>query len=405
MNVELSPKQIEFINNANHRFNFKIGATQCGKTYIDVQYVIPNRILNRSGKVGINLILGVTRETIERNVLEPMRDIWGPSMVSQINSKNWAYLFGNKVYCLGSEKVSQVSKLRGAKFKYVYIDELVDMNEEVFELLKSRMSLEYSVCDATGNPSHPNHFIKRFIDSNADVYSQSWTLYDNPFLPKSYIRNLEIEYAGTVYFDRYILGKWTRAEGVIYKVFANNPERFFIKRKDLPVLRYIQVGVDFGGNGSQHAFTATGITHDWKAYVLRSISIPAKDTDVDWLIGEFVRFAKGVEDDYGPIDYVYCDSAEQTIINTIRNRTQYKIYNSLKNPINDRIRVTSLMMSGGRLFLVQGECDSLVDGFCNAVWDDRSLDKDVRLDNGTTNVDILDSFEYSIEYYMSFLSK
>ena len=34
--LEFSLKQLEFIRNATHRWNGKIGATQCGKTYIDV---------------------------------------------------------------------------------------------------------------------------------------------------------------------------------------------------------------------------------------------------------------------------------------------------------------------------------------------------------------------------------
>ena len=139
--VQLSHKQIEYINNATKRWNIKIGATQCGKTFIDVQYIIPHRIMDGVGKKGLNVILGVSKETIERNVLEPMRDLWGDDLVSIINSRNFATIFGEKVYCLGAEKVSQVSKLRGAKFKYVYIDEIVDINEQVFQLVKSRMSL------------------------------------------------------------------------------------------------------------------------------------------------------------------------------------------------------------------------------------------------------------------------
>lgn len=247
--VTLSPKQIEFIQNMNHRWSFKIGATQCGKTFIDVQYVIPNRIMERKGKKGLCVILGVSKETIERNVLEPMRDIWGSKLISEINSRNFATLFGEKVYCLGAEKVSQVSKLRGAKFKYVYVDEIVDINEQVFQLLKSRLSLPYSCCDAAGNPSYPSHFVKKFIDSaekGVDVYAQQWTLYDNPFLPPNYVQSLETEYAGTVFYDRYILGKWTQAEGLIYPMF---PEAF--ESPFLGIGQEYALSIDYG---TQNAF-------------------------------------------------------------------------------------------------------------------------------------------------------
>lgn len=47
---EISEKQAEYIRNATHRWNGKVGATQCGKTYIDTLFVIPDRIDERRGK-------------------------------------------------------------------------------------------------------------------------------------------------------------------------------------------------------------------------------------------------------------------------------------------------------------------------------------------------------------------
>ena len=220
--IEITPKQAEYIVNAHHRWNFAVGAVRSGKSHMAVQYIIPQGLRERHGKKGINLILGASKENIERNVLEPMRQIWGVNMVSEINSRNWASIFGEKVYCIGAEKMNQVSKIRGSEIKFCYVDEIVDINKEVFEMLKSRLSLPYSVCHAAANPSYPTHFIKEFIDSaenGVDIYSQEYTIYDNPFLPVEYVRSLEAEYAGTVYFLRYILGKWARAEGLIFPMF------------------------------------------------------------------------------------------------------------------------------------------------------------------------------------------
>lgn len=70
----LSPKQIEFARYGNHRWNFKGGATRSGKTYLDFKWIIPMRIRERAGKDGLSVILGVTKSTIERNVLEPMAE-------------------------------------------------------------------------------------------------------------------------------------------------------------------------------------------------------------------------------------------------------------------------------------------------------------------------------------------
>lgn len=178
----LSPKQREYVlKSAGHRWGFKGGATRSGKTYLDFRWIIPIRIRERIGKDGLAVILGVTKSTIERNVLEPMRNIYGDELVGTISSDNTAWIFGEKCYCLGAEKVSQVSKIRGASIKYCYGDEVADWSEEVFALLKSRLDKEYSCFDGTYNPQYPNHWLKRFLDSDADIFSQTYTIDDNPF--------------------------------------------------------------------------------------------------------------------------------------------------------------------------------------------------------------------------------
>lgn len=215
----LSPKQREFVKYGMHRWNFKGGATRSGKTYLDFRWIIPIRIRERIGKDGLAVILGVTKSTIERNVLEPMRNLYGDMLVGTISSDNTAWIFGEKCYCLGAEKVSQVSKIRGASIKYCYGDEVADWSEEVFALLKSRLDKEYSCFDGTFNPQYPDHWLKKFLDSNADIFSQTYTIDDNPFLPESFKENLKKEYEGTVYYDRYILGLWRIAEGLVYPMF------------------------------------------------------------------------------------------------------------------------------------------------------------------------------------------
>lgn len=218
----LSQKQTEFVRYGNRRWNFKGGATRSGKTYLDFKWIIPIRIRERIGKDGLAVILGVTKSTIERNVLEPMRNLYGDELVGTISSDNTAWIFGEKCYCLGAEKVSQVSKIRGASIKYCYGDEVADWSEEVFALLKSRLDKEYSCFDGTYNPQYPNHWLKKFLESDADIFSQTYTIDDNPFLPPAFVENLKKEYAGTVFYDRYILGRWTLAEGLVYPMFGES---------------------------------------------------------------------------------------------------------------------------------------------------------------------------------------
>jgi hypothetical protein len=214
-----TPKQAEYLREAHHRWNFKGGATRSGKTYMDYRWIIPMRIRERSGLAGLNVILGVTKSTIERNVLQPMRELYGPALVGEINSENIVILFGEQVYALGAEKVSQVSKLRGASIKYCYGDEVADWSPEVFDLLKSRLDKVYSCFDGTYNPGAPGHWLQKFLGSDADLFSQVYTLDDNPFLPPEFVTNLKKEYAGTALYGRYVLGQWTASDGALFTVY------------------------------------------------------------------------------------------------------------------------------------------------------------------------------------------
>lgn len=241
---ELTPKQAEYIRNAHHRWNVACGAVRSGKSYCQVSYCIPSRLMERKGKRGLRVILGATRANIERNVLQPMRDIYGDGIASGINSQNISKIMGEKVYCIGADNVRQVAKIRGSEIAYVAIDEATDINYEVFEMLKSRLSLPWSCCDATTNPSSPNHWFKEFLDSaerGVDIYCQNYTIYDNPFLPEEYVHALEAEYEG-VWYDRYILGLWTLAEGLVY---PNHTDALYEEDFEGPADDYY-ISLDYG---------------------------------------------------------------------------------------------------------------------------------------------------------------
>lgn len=401
----LTDKQKEYTHKAVRRWNIKTGAVRSGKSFADIACVIPDRIMQRKGKPGLSAILGVSKSTIERNVLEPMREIYSPRRIGTINSQNIAVLFGEKVYCLGAEKISQVAKIQGASMKYVYGDEVAKWHPDVFEMLKSRLDKSYSCFDGACNPESPTHWLKQFIDSDVDIYVQHYTLFDNPYLPKAFVTNLCKEYAGTVYYDRLIKGLWKRADGAIYRKFADNPKAFTILPEDVKNITSIVVGIDFGGNQSGHAFVATGIVGDYDGVVvLKSERIMAGDVndpiDSNTLDRYAVAFLKAVRKKYGSISEVYWDNAETVLGNGIRNAVEdydpaIGVYPAKKKRINDRIAATVRLQGAGR-FLMTTDCKTLSVAMQDAVWDKDSKD-DERLDDGSSDIDSLDAFEYTIE--------
>ena len=60
---------------------------------------------------------------------------------------------------------------------------------------------------------------------------------------------------------------------------------------------------------------------------------------------------------------------------------------------------------GADRYKVLQHCTHTIEAFRSAVWDSKSPTKDVRLDNGTYNVDSLDAQEYSTEKYMDTIIK
>lgn len=413
--MQLSRKQNEYIINATHRWNIKSGAVRSGKSYVDTAYIVPKRIRERAGKPGLNVIMGVSKESIERNVLQPMREIYTSDLIGNINNRNVARVCGEDVYCLGAEKVSQVAKIQGASIKYCYGDEIAKWNKEVFQMLKSRLDKTYSCFDGACNPENPTHWLKEFLDNKKlDIYLQRYTIFDNPFLAPDFVEKLCIEYDGTVYYDRLILGLWKRAEGAIYRKFADHPEDF-VKEPATVDLTEIVIGVDFGGNKSGHSFVARGYDRDNNVYGLKSIRYMNTDTkrfkegiDSNILNDLLIQFVNEVQEKYGKVDFIYWDNAETTLGQSIRNAMIKAHPNVIVRPakkirIKDRIECVLKLMGAGRFFITN-DCETLSTALQEAVWDEKAM-KDDRLDDGSSDIDTLDAFEYTIERDIKMLTE
>ncbi len=409
----LSEKQKEFINNANHRYNIKIGARRSGKTYLDILFTIPNRLLERKNKEGLNVILGVSQGTIERNVLKPLRDKYGENLVSSINSKNIAVLFGQEVYCLGAEKVSQVAKLQGTSIKYCYGDEIAKWNKEVFIIVQSSMDKKYSCFDGALNPESKTHWFKKeFLDTikakKLDVYVQHYTIFDNKFLPKIVVENLCKEYQGTVYYNRYILGQWCNAEGIIFKQIADDKDRFITKQVQLN--SFISIGIDWGGNKSKHSITATKIDRMYrKVQVLKSSTMEATGTNTKKVFRWIINFIKEIQDKYGTVSFLFADSAEQVLNNSLEGVLKESginliVQDSVKTQIKNRIEMFNRLLNLDKLTFIEGQTDTLVEALQTALFDDKSKDDRWVDDGETSDIDSLDSFNYSFEYWFDEIS-
>lgn len=285
------------------------------------------------------------------------------------------------------------------------------------------------------NPEHPKAPIyAKYIDKYAEKAQKGilkggynyahMTLFDNINISEERREEIISQYdSDSIWYIRDILGERTIAEGLIYNKLATSiaakDGKFRIEKKIAQAMArsgkiiHINVGVDFGGNGSGHAFVATGELQGYeKLIILKSRRYLEGEYDPDTgkkildidpkaLDELFIRFIEAVTKEYGFITKVYADSAESVLIRGFRTALvqsghgDIKVVNAMKSKITDRIFATTALTAMNRLLITE-DCESFEQAASMAVWDPKSLELE-RLDDGTSDIDTLDSFEYSFE--------
>lgn len=253
---------------------------------------------------------------------------------------------------------------------------------------------------------------------------EHFTIFDNINITQERIEEILSRYdPGSIWYIRDIEGKRSIAEGLIYAKMATSiaadDKRFLMLKKVVQEMArtgkiaQIVIGIDFGGNGSGHAFVATAKTVGYEQLiVLRSeryvegATDPAtgkivQDIDPQDLGELFVTFVRRIKADYGFVTKCYADSAETVLIRGLRTSMQkeglsdIKIVNAQKSKITDRIFATTALTAMRRLFYTE-DCNTFTEAVSMAVWDPKCLNLE-RLDDGTSDIDTLDAFEYTFE--------
>ena len=256
------------------------------------------------------------------------------------------------------------------------------------------------------------------------MFVDKYTIDDNTTLSPEFVESLKKEYSG-IYYDRFILGNFVRAEGLVFPQFANEtykyliePQSAVIKVAESPDYKIV-IGVDFGGNKSKTCFVATALSCDYKyIYVLKdhmvhsdygfnteNISHDINQDDLNYTIDtnkicvDLYKFVEKIVKEYGSVDYIFCDSASPTMINSVRAyfRDNGKRYSHIlpvtKNPVQDRPKAIDKMLNTDRL-KVSSDCEILINALKDLVWDKHR--ENVPEDLNVHNVnDIYDAFCYS----------
>ncbi len=410
---------------ADNTFNFAEGAVRAGKT-VDNVFAFAHELKTTPDK--IHLASGSTIANAKLNIGDAngfgLEYIFrGQCRWGKYKDNECLYIKGPStggrqriIIFAGGAKADSFKKIRGNSYGMWIATEINlhhdTMIKEVFnrQLAAKRRKIFWDL-----NPDNPNAPIyTEYIDKYRDLaaagtllggyHYEHFTIFDNINIPEARQQEIISQYdPQTVWYRRDILGRRCVAEGLVYHLFADQPQRFVTE--ECPIIRYAIIGVDFGGSRSAHSFTLTGFTQGFKQVIVLDEYYHNNDKNgrlsPAQVEAAFIDFIKRAKQQYKVYE-AYCDSAEQTLIEGLRvavarNHLGIEVKNAIKGPINDRIAFYCSLMAQDR-FKILSHCKATIDALTYAVYSDKDPTKDNRLDDGTTNIDSLDSLEYTTEH-------
>ena len=388
--IRFNPKQRELIRRLKAdelaRINILEGAVRSGKTWISL--IVFALWVATKPRDATFLMVARTLTTLKRNCLELLQSLVGEDNFTYNLSQKQAKLFGRTVYLEGVNDARAEGKIRGMTLTGAYCDELTLFTEEFFSMLLSRLSMPGAKLFASTNPDSPLHWLNVKYLKRANELDM-----------------LVVKF--TILYKRFILGLWVVADGACYPRYADKPQDYIVD--ELPdSAGFISIGVDFGGNRSLTTFVATAVHGNYdRLTVVKDHHIAGQkgDIDGDRVNREFIQFVNELRADYNiPVKYVFADSEAQYLINGMRRAASslgISIGDSQKVEVVQRIICTNSLMNTGR-FKVLRRCQLVQDGLMGAVWNPKAAaqGRDERLDDFTSDIDILDALEYSFERFI-----
>ena len=385
-----TPKQRELLRlwqeDKLSRINLLEGSVRSGKTWISL--VLWAFWVATSPKDGNYLMCAKSLDTLKRNCLTLLEDMVGTANFTYSIYKKEGELFGRKLYFEGVNDARSESKIRGMTLTGAYGDEITLWPEDFFAMLLSRLSVEGAKLIGTTNPDSPRHWLKtNYIDrgkrGELDMLTVKFLIDENTFLPTEYIKELKKEYTG-VFYDRFILGEWTVAFGLVYPDFDINkhvinfdcPEQ----EKDKGIY---YISVDYGTLNP----CSMGLwrIEDNRAIRVKEYYHDGRQTRRQLTDEEYYR---ALEELAGEriIQYIVVDPSAASFIACIRKHGRFSVKKA-DNDVLNGIRVTAALLNSGRLFF-DSSCKDAITEFRTYSWDETATEDRVKKENDHAMDDI-----------------
>ena len=347
------------------RINLLEGSVSSGKTWISL--VLFAFWVKTMPKDKLYLMCAKSLTALKRNCLILLQELVGEDNFTFSIPAKEGYLFGRRIMFEGANDIRSESKIRGVTLQGAYCDELTQFPEDFFAMLLSRLRLPGAKLIATTNPDNPGHWLmKNYIErkEELDFLDVKFTIDDNTTLPVDYVESIKKEYSG-VFYSRFILGEWVRAEGLVYPMFDKSVHTVSGPIEYNRNHRYY-VSVDYG---TVNPFAAGLYDFDpksQKAVMIRELYYKGGSGNrVD--NEEYYRMLSNLIGEI-PIKYILIDPSASSMIETIQKYAKWLVVKANNDVINGIQDVTKFL--NARVLYFHESCVNTFEEFLCYAWDE-----------------------------------
>ena len=283
--------------------------------------------------------------------------------ISYKGNTNYFYIFG------GKDERSQ-DLIQGITLAGVLFDEVALMPESFVNQATGRCSVSGSKFWFNCNPDGPYHWFKtNWIDRAEEkgLLYLHFTMNDNLSLTERIKKRYASLYSG-VFFQRYILGLWVVAEGIIYDMFSTDRHTADNAECAAPVKYY--VSCDYGTqNATVFLLWQSMGGGKWfcaDEYYYSGRDETAQKTDNEYA-DDLEKFISGK-----PIEAVIIDPSAASFIALLRKRG-HRITNA-RNDVLDGIRFVGTQLNLGNI-LFSTKCKNTIQEFGSYIWDTKACER------------------------------
>lgn len=251
MQDPFSPKQVQFIQSANAKWNIAHGSVRCGKT---VGTLFKFMVFVEECPDSDIYMVGHSSDTIYRNAIRlilesPQFEVFRPFCTWSPGKRELKYK-DKTIKTLGALNEGAIGQFQGNTWSVGYCDEMTLYPDSIIDMIDTRLSKPHSKGICAVNPSHPEHKIKKWIDKaeqgDQNYYALHFTLDDNPYVDEQYKQRIRDSVSG-IFYKRNYLGLWCLAEGAIFDFFDR---QIHVVKKPPRAAEYWIAGIDYGTNNA-----------------------------------------------------------------------------------------------------------------------------------------------------------